>query len=303
MIREIFRVVLAAGLMLGALSAPAATVTLTGAANNGNTCTYASATADANGSITVVCSGGGGGNTNPSTQATFFITPSATSTFAGSTISVRVTRLVAAGGAPGSDTVTLGLSAGTTSPTPTSFSAVNFLASDGNASSKLAGSVTFAAAGTATFSLSGATATAVPVTVVSAAAACPAFASTDLGTLSTGNKGTVSFAPASTGEKSVGAFRFTVPTPGPTAYTFSFGTGAAGTFRGKDVAISTCPGDFSAKGMSDAGQCFVYNSSALKGVTINVGSTGCAVSAGSNYYLNVRSRSAGETMGFQLQVQ
>lgn len=311
MVRGFFRVGLAVVLMLGALSASAATVSLTG--TTGNSCTYVSATADASGSIVVTCSGGGGNSTAPSTQVKFYITPSATSTVTGTAVAVRVTRLVAAGGTPGSDTVTVALDAGTTSPTPTPSSLVtSFLAADGHASSKLAGSVTFAAAGTAALRLTGAPTAAtpapVPVTVVApSTTVCPAFSvKADIGTLTSGwtSTGTYSASPA-VSDKAVLAFKFTVPATSPAAsYVFIFPEVQNAATSGKDVAISTCPGDFSANGMSDTGACFVYNTNPSAGITATVsGVAKCPVSAGSSYYLNVRARDVGRAMGFTLGIQ
>lgn len=296
-----------AGFLSGALlfctsNVFAATVTLNGS-NGATSCTYSTISVAADSSVVATCTGGGGGG---STSATFAVIAPGTTTV-NNGISVSVSRTIGVGGQAGNDTVTVtstGL-VGSFSPNPAT---VTFSQADGTSTvTKSAGSVSFASAGTAQLGLSGTsqavTAASVVVSQGSGCAAGPANSWT-LGMLPTGAGTTYLLPPASSNDYPVGAFQFTVPSSDQAgkSYTFGFEITVNGNFNGKEVAISTCPGDFSAIGMSaGVGQCYVSNTSAFDGIRITVGS-GCSVTPGGTYYLNVRGKAKGDTQGFVLTI-
>ncbi len=105
------------------------------------------------------------------------------------------------------------------------------------------------------------------------------------------------------------AFKFTVPANAPVGrvYTFTYEQhSGGGTFSTKTSALSACAGDFSSIGVGVGVQpCVISadtpNATPLDGIGFRVGSNGyCELKAGGTYYLNVKSRIAGETIGFTM---
>jgi hypothetical protein len=104
----------------------------------------------------------------------------------------------------------------------------------------------------------------------------------------------------------VGAFQFNAGSKsGRADFYFETNVIQQGTFNGKTVAISTCPGDFSGIGVTQGSlkRCDQVNTSAFGGISFTVGSTDarfCTIVPNGNYYLNVKSKTIGESITFNL---
>jgi hypothetical protein len=103
-----------------------------------------------------------------------------------------------------------------------------------------------------------------------------------------------------------GAFQFNAGAKsGVGGFSFETNVIQQGTFNGKTVALSACPGDFSGIGVTQGSlkKCDQLNTSPLGGISLAVGSADpryCTLAPGGTYYLNVQSQKVGESITFNL---
>jgi hypothetical protein len=107
-------------------------------------------------------------------------------------------------------------------------------------------------------------------------------------------------------EHTTGAFQFNAGTnSGLAGFSFETNVIPQGSFSGKTVALSTCPGDFTGIGVTQGSikRCDQQNSSPFGGISFAVGSIDaryCTLVPGGTYYLNIKSGSIGESITFNL---
>jgi hypothetical protein len=281
-------------------------------------CTYIKATFSSNGDMKVACQPGA-----VTTVTTFTLSTSPSgSTTTGTPVTLNVTRNVT--GTPGTDVVNI--AAGGVATSSNALTQVTFLPTDVSGSVKPAGNVTFSGAGTATFtgsSPTGGIVTPITITISSTVqtAGCEGITAApltkDLGTLSgAGSYGDFVIKPiASHGNFAVGVFKFTVPADAPDGQAYQFvyeqTNAAANAFAPKTTALSDCAGDFTGtRGVSGGSAVCTVDASGVgpnDAIRFRVPSTStlayCRLDKNKPYYLNVKGRISGETIGFVLGTQ